>query len=172
MIFDLEKPVWKEIDRLIAYFQQNRQDLDFFWRDDDAVAVTLQLKRLYKLAEKYNATILLAVIPSHIQHDLQPYLQEHKRLVPCVHGFSHTNHAPPGEKKAEFGSHRALPILRSEANEALNLFNGKLGDIGIPVFVPPWNRMDEQLGPVLPELGYLGISRGRQAKHIVTDTVT
>jgi hypothetical protein len=78
-----------------------------------------------------------------------------------VHGWAHANHAPEGERKAEFGAHRTLTAMELEARSALREARRVLGDGLVPVFVPPWNRMAPGLAPGLARAGYRGLSTFR-----------
>jgi predicted deacetylase len=76
-----------------------------------------------------------------------------------VHGLNHADHAPAGEKKAEFGPGRPLETLAREAVAGLAAAQAALGPEKIvPVFVPPWNRIAPDLVQKLPALGYRGLS--------------
>lgn len=75
-----------------------------------------------------------------------------------VHGFAHANHAPADGKRAEFGSGRAVAIAVPELRQALEQTIATFGDAALPVFVPPWNRIDPELAGRLADLGYSGLS--------------
>jgi hypothetical protein len=70
----------------------------------------------------------------------------------------HANHAPAGDKKAEFGCDRPLSHLTDDAREGLRLARSHFGDLLVPVFVPPWNRIAPELVEHLPRIGYRGLS--------------
>ncbi|MCJ2012990.1 glycosyltransferase [Methylobacterium sp. J-076] len=128
-----------------------------WWRDDDAVAATPALDRLLSLAG--GRPILIAAIPAGVDPSLGRRLAGEPGVSLAVHGLAHANHAPPGEKPAEFGPHRPLATLREDARTALALARGHLpGDRLLPVFVPPWNRIAPDLAEALPALGYAGLS--------------
>jgi hypothetical protein len=59
-------------------------------------------------------------------------LEEAQGVAALVHGFAHRNHAPAGEKKAEFGAHRRLDAMRDEALAGLNLLRRRLGASLLP----------------------------------------
>ena len=73
-------------------------------------------------------------------------------LRSCM-GSSHANHAPAGEKKAEFGAHRPLAIMAADAEQALHVARERLGHKLLPVFVPPWNRISPDLAAAPAALG-------------------
>ncbi|GLS55299.1 hypothetical protein GCM10007886_34830 [Methylobacterium gregans] len=130
-----------------------------WWRDDDAVAATPALDRLLALSEACDAPLLLAAIPAGIAPSLGPRLDAAPGVRLAVHGLSHANHAPPGEKASEFGPHRPPAALVADAREGLRRAREHLPeDALLPVFVPPWNRLAPDLAAALPDLGYAGLS--------------
>ncbi len=131
--------------------------VDLWWRDDDAIAATLALDRLLALSP--GSPILIAAIPARTEASLGHRLAEAPGVSLAVHGLAHDNHAPPGMKAAEFGAHRPLAVLHQEAAEALRIARERLPlERLLPVFVPPWNRLADELARDLPRLGYRGLS--------------
>ncbi|MGU3329712.1 glycosyltransferase [Methylobacterium mesophilicum] len=131
----------------------------FWWRDDDVVAATPALDRLIALAEAHDAPLLLAAIPSGIEPSLGVRLASAKAVRVAVHGLAHHDHAPPGEKAAEFGPHRPLDARVADAAAGLRIARERLPEaLLLPVFVPPWNRFAPDLAAALPGLGYRGLS--------------
>ena len=126
-------------------------------RDDDAIAPSPALDRLAGLAERFALPVLLAVIPMLAEPALARALKAAPSLLPCQHGCWHRNQAPTGGKKSEFGPERTPDAVRAE----ITLARQRLGDVlgpSLPVFVPPWNRIDRSLAATLPELGFSGLS--------------
>ncbi len=164
---------WSPLDKALARAEDRDCPIGFWWRDDDAVAHTPKLDRLLNLAERYEASIGLAAIPETLQHSLADRLQGQETAYALVHGWSHANHAPPGEKKAEFGHHRPVASMAAEAADALQKARNCLGERLLPVFVPPWNRIAPELLPLLPGLGYQAAStfRDRDRHRNVNDLV-
>ena len=164
---------WSPLTRALDRAEDAGQGIGFWWRDDDAVARTPALDRLLDLARRYGAGIGLAAIPAGIEPSLAERLREEEHAFALVHGWSHANHAPAGDKKAEFGGHRPVSALAAEAAKALATARRHLGERLLPVFVPPWNRVAPGLAPALPELGYAGLStfRDRDRHHPVTGLV-
>ncbi|MCJ2123042.1 glycosyltransferase [Methylobacterium sp. J-077] len=145
----------KSVDEAAARGRRVR----FWWRDDDAVAASPALDRLTDLAEAHAVPLLLAAIPAGIEPSLGERLASAETVRVAVHGLAHHNHAPPGEKPAEFGPHRRLDALMAEAAAGLRIARERLPDAALlPVFVPPWNRLAPDLAAALPELGYRGLS--------------
>ena len=146
----------KTLDDLAACGQR----VPFWWRDDDAVAASPALDRLIDLAETHAVPLLLAAIPARIEPFLGERLAAAEKTVRvAVHGLAHHNHAPPGEKPAEFGAHRPIDALMADAAAGLRIARERLPEAALlPVFVPPWNRLAPDLAAALPGLGYRGLS--------------
>jgi len=149
---------WSPLERALDRARDRDCPVRFWWRDDDAVAHTPQLDRLLGLARRYDAGIGLAVIPASLEASLAARLAEERKAFALVHGWSHANHAPAGEKKAEFGAHRSTDLMAAQVEQALNATRESLGPKLLPVFVPPWNRISQDLIPHLPHLGLRGLS--------------
>ena len=141
-----------------------------WWRDDDATAPTPELTRLLALQAQHNVPLALAVIPQDATDELARQLdrQAERTIAPVVlqHGYAHQNHAASGEKSMELGGHRPTSYILAElatGQQRLQKFPGSL-----PVLVPPWNRLAPHLLPLLPEIGFAGISafgpRGEQPR--------
>jgi hypothetical protein len=147
------------LDNLLSRAADSGRTLALWWRDDDAVAHTPALDRLLALARHFGIPVALAAIPARLDASLIQRIDAEPDVDLLVHGLSHANHAPPGEKKAEFGAHRPLEILVADAREALRRSKETAGARFLPVFVPPWNRVAPALAADLPRLGYCGLSR-------------
>lgn len=132
--------------------------LDFWWRDDDAVAPGPALDRLLDLAARLGVAPGLAVIPGRVDAALARRLAtEPGDVAVLVHGLEHRNNAPAGVKKQELGF---LPLdgLARGLGEALAKLRALFGARALPVLVPPWNRVDPALPVLLPAVGFRGIS--------------
>lgn len=149
-----ELDLWEEAGRVAT----------FWWRDDDAEAPSHALERLASIAAQ--VPIGLAVIPAAAQSELAGWLSDRARSAPearidvLQHGWNHWNHSAGG-KKSEF------PPERSSADIAFELAAGRrrlaelFGIRAIAVLVPPWNRFDERLLPLLGHCGFSGLSRAK-----------
>ncbi|WP_206454739.1 polysaccharide deacetylase family protein [Aurantimonas marina] len=136
----------------------------FWWRDDDARRPTEPLARLLALRRAAGVPLALAVIPDGVEVELAETLADEGAVTVLLHGWRHANHAPEGQKRAEFGDHRPTGAMRDEAaagRAALaSLFPGRF----LPAFVPPWNRIGEGVRTRLVEAGLQGLSTfGRAA---------
>ncbi len=91
------------------------------------------------------------------QHpQLAAYLADHPTVDVLVHGWAHRNHAPAGARASEFGIDRPEPDKRADAERGLARIGEIFGERALPVFVPPWNRIDPGFAAALPQLGYSG----------------
>jgi hypothetical protein len=134
------------------------RELRLWWRDDDAVTATPELDRLLALARAVGAPVAIAAIPARLHVSLRMRLRDEAGARILVHGLAHANHAAPGRKKAEFGDDRPLGTLAADAGAGLARARDLAGPLLLPVFVPPWNRVTATLTPLLPGLGYAGLS--------------
>lgn len=129
--------------------------LPLWWRDDDAVAPTQALDRLETLSAKTGVPVHLAVIPHDATEVLARSLND--QFVPVVHGWAHTNNQVEG-KKAEFGDGRDVAAARADLEHSLARMKTLFGARLAPMFVPPWNRFDVNLLPILAALGFDALS--------------
>ena len=149
---------WSPLDAALDRAGDRQCPVRFWWRDDDAVAATPQLDRLLDLAGRFDAGLALAVIPQTLEASLAERMAGEDRIFALVHGWSHANHAPAGEKKAEFGAHRPLEAMTGEAEQGLQRAGELLGPKLLRVFVPPWNRISPGLLSRLPPSGFAALS--------------
>ncbi|KIC12587.1 polysaccharide deacetylase [Leisingera sp. ANG-M1] len=151
-------PDWSELDRELAHWQEAGMTLPLWWRDDDAMSHSTELERLATLAAELDLPVHLAVIPQGVTPDLSRFVADHPLLIPVVHGWAHQNHAPAGEKKAEFGAHRPLEELLDDAERAFSALKETFGASLRPMFVPPWNRISPEMLTWLAGAGYTAVS--------------
>ena len=156
---------WASLQSELRIWQSEGLSLPFWWRDDDAISDTPALRELAGLAASAGLPVHIAVIPAHADNTLSAYLAGTPDLSPLVHGWAHENHAPMGQKKAEFGAHRPINALRDDAERGFGKLYGLFGSRLQPVFVPPWNRIASELVPELPALGYRVLSTATPRAH-------
>jgi hypothetical protein len=149
---------WNALDAELDCWSRAGRVATFWWRDDDACEPTPALSRLIALSDRYRVAIGLAVIPAKAGDALRDALTPYPAANVLQHGFAHLNHAPSNEKSAEYGAHRAVRIMSAELNDGLMRLQGMFEKRCLPLLVPPWNRISESLIPVLPSLGFRGLS--------------
>lgn len=136
---------------------ENRQ-IDFWWRDDDAVGPTRALDRLIGVARARQVPLALAVIPAEAEHALARRIADEPLVTVLQHGWRHARHNPPDAKKAEFGDHRPLDTMLAEIDAGTDRLHALFGDRHLPVFVPPWNRIGANLATRLAASRDLAVS--------------
>ncbi len=147
---------WSILDAELGEWAKAGRIASFWWRDDDAIEPTPELERLLDLSERHRAPIALAVIPANTGPALAERLAGAKTAFVLQHGFSHANHAPPGERATEFGPQRSIETRLAEIGEGwakLAPFRSRTA-----IFVPPWNRFDRAIMPGLAGLGFRAVS--------------
>ena len=147
-------PVSTELER----WRDQGLRLPLWWRDDDAVAPTPALDRLLALAQGFDAPLHLAVIPASAEDALRARLHEAAQAFAIPHGWQHQNHAPPNEKKAEFGAHRPTQVMLDEVSRGWRRMEKIFGPRALPVFVPPWNRICPAVVDGLAGAGLVAVS--------------
>jgi len=145
----------------------------FWWRDDDATCPGPKLDRLFDLAGP--VPLSLAVIPRTAKGSLARRTADHNgdggRATILQHGYAHRNHAPPAEKKAEFGTHRPAGAMLEELERGRVSLAALFGPLFAPVLTPPWNRIDDALVSRLAEAGLYGLSRYGPRGSAETDSI-
>ena len=156
-------------DRLAACLDQVLPErppasVKIYFRADDIAAPSARLARLLSLFQSRRAPLALALVPAWLTAPRWEYLARWHHPTPELwcwhqHGWRHRNHAPLGEKKAEFGAHRPATILAGEIKRGRQRLQYLLGSAFDPLFTPPWNRIDAKLLPDLSSIGIRAISR-------------
>lgn len=154
----MNAPHWQALARELDQWGASGRTIGLWLRDDDAVAPSPALGRLSDLAERFAAPILLAVIPLLAEPVLAGALRGMPLLRPCQHGAVHHNHAPPGSKKSEFGAERIAADVDADIARGRQRLHEILGDLTLPIFVPPWNRIAQSHAARLQALGFTGLS--------------
>lgn len=152
----MTQPNWAKLRHAVKKYQASGPELKFWWRDDDATEPTPALDRLHRIAQNCAVPVHLAIIPKHAKPALATEVAQSSILVPLVHGWCHKNHAPPDQKKSEFGTIR--PDAEQDLGIAMNHMQDLFGARLLPVFVPPWNRIAPECIQMLTLHGYRALS--------------
>ncbi|MEX0368724.1 MAG: polysaccharide deacetylase family protein [Ruegeria sp.] len=146
---------WSPLRTALAACRRDGVSVPLWWRDDDAVDHTPALDRLLNLSARLGLPVHLAIIPAHAAPALAK-LVAGSNMIPVVHGWAHTDHSAPDEKKNEFQTGR--PGMADDSARALTRMTDLFGDHLCPMFVPPWNRVSDALVQNLPDQGYTALS--------------
>jgi hypothetical protein len=150
---------WNDLIEELKHWAAAGQRPGLWWRDDDAIAPGPRLRQLTELSRTSGVDLALAVIPGRAEDALGEALADLSGIKILVHGLTHQNRAPPDQKKAEFGPHRPVYEMLGDAAIAWENLAGRFPGLAMPVFVPPWNRIDADLVPRLPLARLQGLSR-------------
>ena len=148
----------------LARWQDAGRVARLWLRDDDAVSVTPALIRLAELCTASGIPYLIAAIPSHADRELATFLASQPLAEVAPHGWSHRNHANEAERKQEFPPHRPKSEILGELGLARARIDGLFGKLSVPIYVPPWNRIEREVATLLPDAGFRALSAlGRKA---------
>ena len=147
---------WCALERELDLWAEAGRAADVWWRDDDAVAPSDALARLFALAARVQAPLGLAVIPAEATRALPRHCDA--LATPLQHGYAHRNHAGPDEKKCELSDRRERQQVRDELTRGAAIMAELLGARALPVLVPPWNRIGPRTAAGLAALGFRGLS--------------
>ncbi len=164
--------LWKDIP--LDIFGRVQEILDVhpqatvFFRADDIAIPSAKQNRLLELFASHNTPLCAAVVPAWINlcrwEDICHRIQgKHHLFAWHQHGWIHRNHQSVG-KKQEFGHGASYEQKRRAVVHGRNKLRAILGEHFLPVFTPPWNRLDLTTLHILKEHGFLAISRYRDDK--------
>jgi hypothetical protein len=151
-------PIWQNLLDELMRWHDAGMVARLWLRDDDAVAPTAALERLLDITGRHALAVTVAIIPAASGPALAARLAETPNAIPVVHGWRHMNHALPPARKQELGPDRPRCDVLSDLSHAIHRMVELYGDRLLPLLVPPWNRMDQSLLPLLSDLGYIGVS--------------
>jgi len=149
---------WALLDAELEAWSSNGRIASFWWRDDDAVAPGPKLDRLIDISSQ--AGLLLAVIPTRLDDALAQALVTAPHVYVAQHGYAHINHAPRGQGLGawELGLHRDLDVVMADLDAGRERLDKYFDFNFLPVIVPPWNRIADELLRPIALRGYKGVS--------------
>src|SRR5262249_34562391 len=132
-----------------------------------ATTATQRLEDILVLTKK--VPLALAVVPAGMTTALATALANHRNVTVLQHGWQHANHAPPSAPPAEIGGQRSLATVADELRRGRERLIDAFEERFIPVLVPPWHQIAPELVPMLPGIGFRGLSNlGWRPRHLVT----
>jgi hypothetical protein len=149
---------WDHLRAELDLWQSEGRIATAWWRDDDAVTVTPQLDTILAFEQKYKVPLALAVIPANLQNNLVERLAETLDTRVLQHGWAHQNHMPDGRKKQELDDVRDLGAVVADLRKGFSVLSSRFGNRFLPVVVPPWNRIADDVVATLNSLGFCGLS--------------
>lgn len=131
---------------------------ELWWRDDDAGVPCPALDQLLSLSDRHAVPCGLATVPTRAGDPLRKSVSNALHIWVLQHGYAHINHAPSGNGAWELGLHRPTSVVLDELRSGMTKLSQLFKDRFVPVIVPPWNKMDAELLPYLPVMGFRGVS--------------
>lgn len=160
---------WVLLEEEIARSRDAGRAVDFWWRDDDAIAPTAPVRQLLELSRASEVPLALAVIPLAAKAELFDGL----RARVLMHGTDHRNRAGSGEKKTEFAAGEAAEDALERLARAKERLAALAGGAFLPVLAPPWNRFRNDLRAGLAPIGLRALSGfGARGKDGITEVNT
>lgn len=147
---------WSELEDELARRRDAGRPVEFWWRDDDAAAVSSSLKKLLQISKASGVPLALAVVPQSAEPSLFELF--HQGMTALQHGTDHRNRAAPGEKKTEYPLAEPAEAALERIVQGSTRLKTLGGERYLPVLAPPWNRMRKDLLGKLPAIGIRGIS--------------
>jgi len=144
---------WDCVASELALWGDSLPPARLWLRDDDAFEPTGELEQLGQMTKQYHIPLTLAVVPKPATEILENWTRDNQHISIALHGYSHTNHAPPSAKKCELGLHRGKQIVLEELARGLHKLEEMFGNQFVQMLVPPWNRIDDELITSLPDIG-------------------
>lgn len=154
MTLDTLQILLKELDA----YRTNGMVAELWWRDDDAVEPTVELDRLMGISDRHGVACGLSVVPARIGEPLRKSVSGAGNVWVLQHGYAHADHSPNGTEPWELGLHRPKSVVLDELRQGMVRLTQLFKERFVPVLVPPWGRIDSELLPYLPVMGFRGLS--------------
>jgi hypothetical protein len=149
---------WSALKNELDLWQDAGRKARFWLRDDDACEPTTALDALVFRLKSHDAPCLLAVIPMRAGEELASMFQNEPLIRIAMHGVWHNNHAPKGRKSEETPVERGLDTIMTELSAARARHVRHFGEAAGDWYVPPWNRIGNQVAAELSKLGFSVLS--------------
>ncbi len=161
-------PVWRKLppnweERLERLFSENASKIpSLFFRADDIGAWGKGFHAVLRLFKHYNVPLALAVVPAWVNSKRIEKICEKIDVSDKLwnwhqHGWRHINWNKNG-KKAEFCSARSRDQQWADIWKGQAKLSELFGSSLLPVFTPPWNRLNLATLEVLQQLGFQAVS--------------
>jgi len=133
--------VWGRLHLRLEQARFRGVKIKIWIRDDDAIEFTRELSEF--LEAMHDFPISLAVIPGNIKDTLVNVLKMHPRLTILQHGWMHENRSTG--LPSEFPDGLEEKQVVAELKRGYNILNNMFPEHYYPIFVPPWNRIGDDI---------------------------
>ena len=128
------------------------------WRDDDFSIESKNSALLVSMARRYEIRPLLSAIPGKMSEDRTLSSEFLDSVDLAQHGHLHDSHAADPTMKSEYPSTRDVDEVTRELADDFEKLQRIAGAAFLPMFVPPWSRMDAKFLPCLKRVGFRAFS--------------
>ena len=149
---------WRDLEDELGLWAEMGTSATFWWRDDDAVEDTSELRRLLELRGRHDVPLAIAAIPARADETLARALAAASKTAILQHGYAHRSHTLNARAKSELGPERPLAAVLHDLSVGRERMGALFGADWSPILVPPWNRIGATVEAALPENGYRGLS--------------
>lgn len=149
---------WETLHDELQCWREIGRSAEFWWRDDDATALSPRLQRLLTLRRNYSIALGLAVIPAQVTTELAHFLSSEDDVFVMQHGWQHTNYARPGLPMQELDAGRPVVAVLADLMRGHSVLDDMFEDAWLRVVVPPYHAISHAVAAALPDAGYLGLS--------------
>ncbi len=165
-------PLWldvpADIDGRVAKILDRYSAAKVFFRADDVAIPSAKQNLLLQLFARHDTPLCAAIVPAWFNKSrwnaICRQVDGKQHLFAWhQHGWNHRNREIAG-KKQEFGPGASLEQKQRNLLRGRDKLAAVLGKHFLPVFTPPWNRLDQDTMYILKELGFRAISRYRDPK--------
>jgi hypothetical protein len=147
-----------DLDAELSLWREGGLTPRFWLRDDDATRPGPALDRLIGLVRRFEAPLLLAVIPHAATDALAERIAGEPLVTPCTHGFAHRRRTPDDVPPAELDGARPTADILAELVAARARMRDLFGARVSGILVPPWNRLSREVAARLHEPGFSALS--------------
>lgn len=155
--------VWDSLRQALQQVETQARTIKIFFRNDDIDDDEISLRQFLEIFIYHEIPVNLAVIPAGLTKEGATLLRSYKYKFPEIiefsqHGWSHTNHEATG-KKCEFGPSRKFELQYSDIANGKKIMQENFGQDMEPIFVPPWNRCNQDTYRALDDLSFSCLSK-------------
>ena len=138
--------------------------IELWWRDDDAGHPHPMLETILEASARLDTDIVMAVVPAWLTQSVRKTLEAAERCVVAQHGWAHRDRSPTEHKKIELGGGACPEVICAELFAGHRRLSHAFGNRFIPMLVPPWNRIEDEVCQRLErcDYGYLSTYRAHR----------
>ncbi len=149
--FYKKSSLWSELRNLIKL-----NNVEFWFRDDDAGIDNNSLDTLMDYLNKKNINVLIAAIPKLSNNELKFILDKYYNYLIAQHGYEHINYT--NGDSSEYPDTREVEVINKELLEGNKILEKLFENKYKKIFIPPWFEIGNKAKKILKDNNYLAIS--------------